>query len=165
MSELATPTTGPGRILPPGEYGFDQLEPGDHYKTAGVTITEAHIVGFAGLSGDLFDVHMDDEFAREAGFSGRIVHGLLGLALADGLKTRSPVRLLGIATLGWNWSFRAALFPQDRIHARLEVTAKRATKRADRGIVTFAMTVLNQRAETVQEGQTQLMMKAGPKAD
>lgn len=165
MSDVNPPQAGRGRTLPPGEYGFNQLAPGDHYTTGGVTITEAHIVGFAGLSGDLFDVHMDDDFAREAGFSGRIAHGLLGLALADGLKTRSPVRLLGIATLGWNWSFRAALFPLDRIHARLEVTEKRATKRPDRGIVTFAMKVLNQRGEVVQEGQTQLMMKAGVQVD
>lgn len=107
----------------------------------------------------LFDVHMDDEFAREAGFPGRIAHGLLGLAMADGLKTRCAVRLLGLATLGWNWSFRAPLLPGDRIHARLEVVAKRDTRRPGRGIVTFGMRVVNQRGETIQDGQTQLLMR------
>ena len=87
-----------GRKLTAGEYGYDDLEIHDRYDTAGVTVTEAHVVGFAGLSGDLFDVHMDDEFARSVGFPGRIAHGLLGLSLADGLKTRSPIRLLGVAT-------------------------------------------------------------------
>lgn len=159
MSHASFGSESPGRILKPGEYGFDQLEVGDTYDTAGVTVTEAHIVGFAGLTGDLFDVHMDDEFARQAGFSGRIAHGLLGLAMADGLKTRSPVRLLGIATLGWNWSFRAPLMPGDRIHARLWVQGKRQTKRTDRGIVTLGMKVLNQRGDTVQDGETQLLMQ------
>jgi 3-hydroxybutyryl-CoA dehydratase len=148
-----------GRHLGPGEYGFDQLQIADWYDTAGATVTEAHVVGFAGLSGDLFDVHTDDEFARAAGFPGRIAHGLLGLAMADGLKTRSSVRLMGIATLGWNWSFRAPLMPGDRIHARLWVAAKKATRRPDRGIVTFGMCIFNQRGETIQEGETQLMMR------
>jgi len=150
----------PGRELAPGEYGYDALEPGDRYRTAGITVTEAHVVGFAGISGDLFDVHMDDEFAREAGFSGRIGHGLLGLALADGLKTRSKVRLKGIATLNWNWSFRAPLLIGDRIHAQLAVKAKRPTRKPGRGIVTLEMKVVNQRAEVVQEGETQLMMES-----
>lgn len=160
MNPTASQPAEPGRMLPPGEYGFEQLEVGDWYETAGVTVTEAHIVGFAGLTGDLFDVHMDDQFAREAGFPGRIAHGLLGLAMADGLKTRCAVRLLGIATLSWNWSFRAALLPGDRIHARLWVAAKRATRRADRGIVTLGMRIVNQRGETIQDGETQLMVRA-----
>ena len=148
-----------GRLLPPGEYGFADVNVGDHYSTSGVTLTEAHVVGFAGLTGDLFDVHMDDRFAQAAGFPGRIAHGLLGLAMADGLKTRCAVRLKGIATLGWNWSFRAPLFPGDRIHAELAVAAKRQTRREDRGIVTLKMKVLNQRDETVQDGETQLLMQ------
>lgn len=164
MNEVTTNSAPQGRALTAGEYGFDQIEAGDWYETAGVTVTEAHIVGFAGLTGDLFDVHMDDEFAREAGFPGRIAHGLLGLAMADGLKTRCPVRLLGLATLGWNWSFRAPLLPGDRIHARLWVVAKRETRRADRGIVTLGMRVVNQRSETIQDGETQLLMRMSQSA-
>lgn len=155
----ADPTTllSPG-ALPPGLYGYDDLTEGAFFLTSGITVTEAHVVGYAGISGDLFDVHMDDEFAREQGFPARIAHGLLGLALTDGLKTRSPVRLLGIATLGWNWSFRAPIFIGDRIAARFEVCAKRPTRRDDRGIVTFEVKVLNQNGTVVQEGQTLLMM-------
>jgi acyl dehydratase len=151
------------RALPPGLYGYDDLEEGNFFLTSGVTVTEAHVVGYAGISGDLFDVHMDDAFAREQGFPGRIAHGLLGLALADGLKTRSPVRLLGIATLSWSWSFKAPILIGDRIQARFAVQARRATRRDDRGIVTFEAQVLNQRGEVVQEGQTLLMMsRRGP---
>ena len=147
------------RLLPGGEYGYDDLNADDYFMTSGMTVTEAHVVGYAGISGDLFDVHMDDEFARAQGFPGRIAHGLLGLALADGLKTRSAVRLLGIATLSWNWSFRAPLLIGDRICVRIVVRSKRPTKREDRGIVTLGMTILNQNEITVQNGETQLLMK------
>lgn len=150
----------PARVLVPGEYGFNDLQIGDTYQTAGVTVTEAHVVGFAGLSGDLFDVHMDDEFAQAAGFPGRIAHGLLGLSLADGLKTRCVVRPKGIATLSWNWSFRAPLLIGDRIHVEVRIQAKRVTKRSDRGIVTLAMKVVNGRKEVVQEGETLLLVQA-----
>ena len=158
---MARSTDEGGRpTLQPGEYGFNDLEVGATYRTGGLTVTEAHVVGFAGLSGDLFDVHMDDDFARAAGFPGRIAHGLLGLALADGLKTRSTVRLRGIATLTWNWSFRAPLLIGDRIHVTIEVVAKRATKRDDRGIVTLRMVIWNNREQVVQEGETQLLTQA-----
>jgi acyl dehydratase len=159
MQTAAAPTD-----LTAGEYGYDDLDVGQGFTTAGVTVTEAHVVGFAGISGDLFDVHMDDDFARAQGFSGRIAHGLLGLALADGLKTRCPVRLLGIATLSWNLQFRAPILIGDRIHARLDVRAKRPTRREDRGIVTFAMSVVNQAGTIVQENETQLLMRRGPAA-
>lgn len=150
-----------GRKLPPGDYGYDDVAPGDWYETSGVTVTEAHVVGFAGISGDLFDVHMDEDFAREAGFPGRIAHGLLGLSLADGLKTRCNVRLRGIATLNWNWSFRGPLLIGDRMSVRIAIAAARPTKRPDRGIVTLAMKVLKQTGEVVQEGESMLMMTRG----
>ena len=150
--------SGNDSSLRAGEYGYDDLDIGAHYATGGVTVTESHIVGFAGISGDLFDVHMDDEFARAQGFPARIAHGLLGLALADGLKTRSTIRLKGIATLNWNWSFRKPILVGDRIQVRIEVKEKRTTKREDRGIVTLALQVLNQHGVVVQDGETQLMM-------
>lgn len=102
---------------------------------------------------------MDDTFARQQGFPGHIAQGLLGLAPIDGLKTRSTVRLCGIATLGWNWSFCAPLLPGDRIYAEITVVSKRPTKRADRGIVTFALRMINQHEAVVQQGETQLMMQ------
>ncbi|WP_244267303.1 MaoC family dehydratase [Sodalis-like endosymbiont of Proechinophthirus fluctus] len=76
------------------------MQPGNRYDSQGDNPHGvAHIIEFAGITGDLFAVHIDDSFARQQGFfSGRIAYGLLGLMLVDGLKTRSAVR--GIATLG-----------------------------------------------------------------
>jgi acyl dehydratase len=83
---------GIGRDLEPGEYGLAEVLVGDRYRTGGVSITEAHVVAYAGVSGDHYDIHMDDRAAQKMGFSHRIGHGLLGLALTDGLKVRAPVR-------------------------------------------------------------------------
>lgn len=148
-----------GRLLPAGEYWYEDVAVGDHFTTAGVTVTEAHVVGFAGLAGDLFDVHMDDEFAREQGFPGRIAHGLLGLALADGLKTRCPVRLMGVATLGWSWSFRAPILIGDRISAMIRIDDMRPTRRGGRGILKLGMQIVKQDRSVVQEGHTELLVR------
>ena len=145
------------RRLEPGEYWFEDLVIGDHYDTGHIVVTEAHITGFAGLSGDFFDLHVDDEFARSHGFPARVAHGLLGLAMADGLKNRAPVRIVVTAALGWNWRFTAPIFAGDRIGVAVAVNAKRLNRSNDRGILTLGFTVRNQRGETVQEGETTLI--------
>ena len=145
------------RRLAPGEYRFEDLRVGDHYDTGHIVVTEAHIVGFAGLSGDFFDLHVDDEFAQAQGFPARVAHGLLGLAMADGLKNRSAVRIVVIASLGWNWRFKGPILAGDRIGVHVAVHAKRLNSKADRGILTLGFTVRNQRDEVVQEGETTLI--------
>jgi len=155
-NDVAMPT---GRRLPAGEYWYEDVLVGDHFTTAGVTVTEAHVVGFAGLAGDLFDVHMDEEFARAQGFPSRIAHGLLGLALADGLKTRCPVRLMGVATLGWTWSFRAPILIGDRISAAIRIDDRRLTRRGDRGILKLGMQILKQDCSIAQEGHSELLVR------
>ncbi len=42
-----------------------------------VSLTTADVERFAQLSGDINPLHMDDDFARQRGFRGRVVHGLL----------------------------------------------------------------------------------------
>jgi acyl dehydratase len=158
MTQAINEDARTGRLLPAGKYDLNDIEPGDHYVTSGMTVTESHVVNYAGVSGDLYDLHMDDVAAQEAGFTGRIAHGLLGLALADGLKTRSDVRFSALATLSWNWAFRAPLMIGDRIQVRIEVVEKRVTKRTDRGIATLKLTVLNQHGAVLQDGQTLLLM-------
>ncbi|WP_407123244.1 MaoC family dehydratase [Bradyrhizobium sp. STM 3561] len=149
---------GEERALSAGEYWFEDLVVGDHYQTGRLVVTDAHIVGFAGLSGDFFDVHMDDEFARSVGFPGRVAHGLLGLALTDGLKNRSAVRILAIASLGWNWKFRAPIFSGDRIGAGVRIAGTRLSH-SGQGILTLAFEVTKQDDTIVQEGETTLLVR------
>jgi 3-hydroxybutyryl-CoA dehydratase len=152
-----------GRELTSGIYDYDQVEIGDHFHTSRITVTEAHVVGFAGLSGDMFDVHMDDVFAKAHGFPARIAHGLLILSMADGLKNRAPVRIKGIASLGWNdWRFKKPVLIGDSIRVMVRVDAKRPHRAPDRGILTLRFTVYNQHDEVVQEGETLLFTERAP---
>jgi len=141
-----------------GRLTFDDIPEGLAWETPGITVTESQILAFAGLSGDFYEIHVDDEYARALGYPGRVAHGLLGLALADGLKNRSAVRLAAIVSLGWRWRFTGAILVGDRIHARIRVLSRRATRREDRGIVTLDLTLLNQRGEVVQAGENDLMV-------
>jgi 3-hydroxybutyryl-CoA dehydratase len=142
----------------PGSNYYEDCAVGDAFTTGGIVVTESLIQGFAGVSGDFFDLHVDDQFARERGFKGRVAHGILGLALTDGLKNRAEYRFRAIASLGWNWRFTGPILVGDRIRAEVTIADKRETKRADRGILTLAFKVKNQRDEVVQEGTNELMV-------
>jgi len=63
---------------------FDDFEVGMKLISGRITVTDAHIVLFAGLSGDFNPLHVDDEFAKKTIFGSRIAHGLLTLSLLSG---------------------------------------------------------------------------------
>jgi acyl dehydratase len=141
-----------------GRLAFEDIAPGLTWDTGGITVTEAHILAFAGLSGDFYDLHMDDEYARALGYPAKVAHGLLGLALADGLKNRSDVRLAAIVSLGWRWRFTGPILAGDRIAARITVLSKRATRHPDRGIVTLDLDLRTGPGRQVQAGENDLMV-------
>jgi len=141
---------------------YEDAAVGLQFSTDGMVITESQIVQFAGLSGDFFPLHMDDEFARSLGFPRRIAHGLLGLILLDGLKNRSALRFHAVASLSWQWNFRRPLYAGDRIQGYLTVQDKRLTRRGDRGILTLALELRNQNGEVLQDGTNLLMVQTRP---
>ncbi|WP_292294508.1 MaoC family dehydratase [Marivita sp.] len=153
-------TDGARTELPAGQAYYDDLHVGGFFATGRITVTEAHIMAFAGMSGDFFDVHMDDEFARAQGFPGRIAHGLLGLCLVDGLKNRAGVQLQAVASLGWSdWAFKAPIVAGDTIGATITVEEMRLTSSGDRGIVHLGFDVRNQVDVLVQSGRNALLMR------
>lgn len=145
-------------ILAPGLYGFDDVALNDRIETAALTVTPAMIDAFADLTGDRFEIHLSDAAAQRHGFPGRVAHGLLVLSLIDGLKNQCPALFRAIASLGWEWSFRAPVLVNDTIRATLTVAEKRPTSRPDRGILRLEVTAVNQRGEVVQRGHNLLMV-------
>ena len=142
---------------------FEEIQVGDEYQSPGRTVTEADIVAFAGLSGDYNVLHTDAEFMRSSIFGERIAHGLLGLAISSGLGSRAmPRPFATMAFLGLRWRFKGPIKIGDTIKVRLRVADKRDTSKPDRGIVTIQRTLLNQRGETVQEGDTEIMVERRP---
>jgi acyl dehydratase len=139
---------------------FDEIEVGESHVTPGLTVTDWHVMGFAGLSMDYFELHTNEEFAKRSGFGRRVAHGLLGLALADGLKNRSDFQVRAIASLHWSWDFVGPIFIGDTVHARLRVADKKASRgKPDRGVVTLELEVVNQDGEIVQRGSNKLMVE------
>ena len=133
---------------------YEDFIEGSRFTTPGRVVTSDDIRVFAHLSGDENAIHLADDAARAAGFKGAIAHGALGLALATGLASRLELtRGTLIALAGITWRFRAPVYPGDTIALALTVKGKRGTRSPDRGIVTLAAELANQRGEVVQEGE------------
>ncbi len=139
---------------------FDEIDVGESHETPGITITDWHVMNFAAVSMDFFELHTNEEYARRTQFGRRVAHGLLGLAIADGLKHRSSFQVEAIASLHWSWDFTGPIHIGDTIRARMRVSDKRASRsKEDRGVVTVQYEVLNQRNEVVQRGSNTMMVK------
>lgn len=142
---------------------LEDLAVGEVIETPGVTITDWHVMQFAGVSMDFFELHTNEEFAAQTDFGRRVAHGLLGLAVTDGLKNRSELNVEAIASLHWSWDFVGPIFIGDTVSARLRVAEKRDSKsKPDRGVVTLELELRNQRGETVQKGVNRMMVKRRP---
>lgn len=144
------------RALPPGVYGLDAIEPGDHFLTEYVTVSAQSVDAFASLTGDHFEIHTSNEGARRHGFSARIAHGLLVLSLIEGLKSQSQVQFHTYAALGWDWTFHAPVYVGDQIRGHIAVKSRRVAG-PDKGLLTLTLTVENQNAQIVQAGEARLM--------
>jgi acyl dehydratase len=145
---------------------FEDIAVGETFTTPGVTITDWHVMQFAGVSMDYFELHTNEEFAKRTDFGRRVAHGLMGLAIADGLKNRSEFHVHAMASLHWSWDFTGPIFVGDTVTASVRVTEKRESRsKPDRGIVTLDLELRNQRDEVVQKGQNRLMVQRRPQED
>lgn len=74
----------------PHGYYIEDLKEGMSASYA-KTITEVDVILFAGVSGDGNPVHINEEFASQTMFKGRIAHGMLsGALISCVLGTRLP---------------------------------------------------------------------------
>ena len=101
-------------------YYFEDMEEGmtDVY---GKTITDADIVMFSGISGDINPVHLNHEFASETVFEERIAHGMLTASFIStvvGTKLPGP----GCIYVNQTLRFKAPVRAGDTVNARVTVT-------------------------------------------
>lgn len=139
---------------------FEQFDVGDQYESQGRTVTEADVVTFAGLSGDFNPLHTDAEFAQSTPFGERIAHGMLVAAMATGMANWTGIfEGTTLALMEQQIRYKGAVKFGDTVRLQLEVADKRETSKPDRGVVRFAARVLNQRDETVVDGEWTLLMR------
>jgi len=133
---------------------FDDLKIGDEFHSHARTITEADLVNFSGISGVYHPIHTDREYATRTPFRERIAHGPLILAISFGLMERLALfEETLIAFLSMEWEFLGPVRIGDTIRVLDRVMEKRLTRKPDRGIVSFAREILNQKSEVLQRGR------------
>jgi 3-hydroxybutyryl-CoA dehydratase len=123
------------------------LEIGDSAERT-THITDERIRLFAQVSGDDNSLHLDDEAARASRFGRRIAHGMLTASLVSAVLG-CDLPGVGSIYLSQTVKFKAPVFLDDRITARVTVTAYRPDKR----IATLATLCLNQDGQIVLEGE------------
>jgi acyl dehydratase len=138
---------------------WDDAVVGEQCLSPPYEVTEARVVAYADLTGDHTPVHTDEAYARTTPFGTRVAHGLFGLSIADGLKTRSDMRFVPGMSLGWEWSFVAPIKLGDTVRVRFSVASKRESRsKPGWGIVILPSELINQRDEVVQKGEHRLMI-------
>ena len=140
---------------------FEKHEVGDVYRTLARTVSETDIVNFVNQCGFTEPLFQDMEYVkRESVFGRRAAPGALTFSLSEGLVMQTGlIHGTGMAWLGGELRIVAPVLEGDTIRVEVEVADKRETKKPDRGIVTYAHRVLNQRDELVLEARIQRMIR------
>jgi 3-hydroxybutyryl-CoA dehydratase len=120
------------------------------------TYEEWDVLTFAAVTGDLNPAHVDDTFAQESIFRGKVAHGLLTASLISAvLGTRLPGP--GTIYLSQELKFRRPVRIGDTVTATVEVTELIPEKNLAR----LKTTCTKQGGEVVLEG-TALVMPPKP---
>jgi len=141
----------------PASAAPDTSAPIDGIITFSKTVGESDVYLFAGITGDLAPVHVDQEFMRKnSPFGERIAHGVLVLGFTSTASTILAARLL--AAFGWRSMvslgydgvrFVAPVRIGDTITVHYRLTARDASRQR----TTSEFDVVNQRGETVLVGR------------
>ena len=131
-------------------YDIEDLQPGMSASFA-KTVTDADIVLFAGVSGDVNAVHLNDDFAKTTMFGGRIAHGMLSAGfISAALANKLPGP--GTVYLGQTLRFKAPVRPGETVTAT--VTVKEVVVEKKRAVLETVCTVAG---KVVVEGEATVM--------
>jgi 3-hydroxybutyryl-CoA dehydratase len=115
------------------------------------TVTEADVVLFAGVTGDLNPAHIDQTWAEASRFGGRIAHGMLS---ASFISTVLGMKLPGPGTIYLTQSLRfvAPVMIGETVTARVEVAEVMPKRR-----IRLTTTVVKQDGTVVIEGEATVL--------
>lgn len=126
--------------------------PVGHTETFRKTVTEADVYAFAGITGDFYPIHVDEEFCKGTRFGTRIAHGALLVGFISTVMGKMSARIPppGGVSYQYEVKFVAPIRFGDTVATQLTL----AEVRTERHELVFAARCTNQRGETVLEGQT-----------
>ena len=113
-------------------------------------ITREDLVFYGHASGDFNKIHLDETFAKEAGFPSVIAHGMLSMAyLADEVRFNFPEENFKVLRL--KCRFRRVTFPGDTLELGGDVK-----KVSENQTLTVHLWVKNQNGEITSDGEAEL---------
>jgi acyl dehydratase len=176
-SSVAPVTEPKGAKSPNGQLGFDpknfrmvsakryeDLKVGDVFRAPSRTLTEAHTSEFQAVSGDNHPRHYNDVYAKSHGMKAALVQPLQILALSAPGASLFTHRV-GEVLVGFTETscrFLIDSFVGDTLYAALEIVELSTAK--DKGFVTTAITIHNQRNALVLSGNQKFTLKLSPDA-
>ena len=103
-------------------FTWEQLSPGQKFRTLNRTITETDLVMFIGTTGMVEVIFTDHTFGAEKGaIQGRFVPAALTYSLIEGLLCQSMIQGTGLAMLELKKQVLAPVRVGDTVHAEVEV--------------------------------------------
>ena len=145
-------------------FTWEQLSPGQRFRTLNRTLTETDLVMFTGVTGMLETIFIDHTFGGRGAIQGRFVPAALTYSLIEGLLCQSMIQGTGLAMLELKKQVLAPVRVGDTVHGEIEVVSVRPTSKGNRGIVVSKIDVKNQDDEVVMTYEATRML-AGRSAD
>ena len=147
-----------------GKY-YDDLEVGMKFQhPRGRTVTEMDNVLFSSLTMNPQPLHVDEHYAAQTQFGGRLVNGIFTMGLMVGICVSDLTEGTIVANLGYdNVRHPKPVFHGDTIYVESQVLDKRESRsNPDRGIVTIQHTARNQDGEIVCELERSVLFLKKP---
>lgn len=146
---------------------FEDFAVGDEVMSPGRTVDVSDISLFAGLTGDHYPLHVNEEYGKNTRFGGRIAHGPLTFSLAVGQIALSG--FLGNAIVAFlecqDMRALAPVYPGDTIRVRTVVAAAEAGRKPAYGTLRLDYTVINDKDEAVMRFRMVLLARRRPVGD
>lgn len=130
---------------------YEDVKVGDK-STFRKTVSEADIFAFCGLTGDFNPIHVDEVFAQQSRWQGRIAHGMLVASMIT--QTLSSLLGEGAVHVSQQVSFEAPV----RIGDTITVVSEVIEKLDDRRQVVVRSEWTNQSGKTVITGTGEVLL-------
>jgi acyl dehydratase len=136
---------------------FDAMPVGKRV-TFSKTVTESDVYLFAGITGDLAPIHVDEEHMKKTRYGRRIAHGALAVGLMSNTSTRVLEGVPGTwVSYGYDRvRFPAPLFIGDTVTVAYEIVDRNAEERK-----TFARVTCTTQTGAVVAAATHILKQVG----